>query len=168
MLSTQGRDPAEHYQHSHIAYNYRMSNVLAGIGLGQLELLPDRVARRREIFEIYKAGLGDIPGLSFQGEPAGSLGNRWLTVISLDPDVISRHPYQLLRELRTQGIESRPAWKPMHMQPICQGCTFEPHSESEVVSSRLFLQSLCLPSGSTLRGDQQKRIIACVRNFTKG
>lgn len=168
MLSTQGRDPAEHYQHSNIAYNYRMSNVLAGIGLGQLELLPDRVARRREIFEIYKAGLGDIPGLSFQGEPAGSSGNRWLTVISLDPDLISRHPYQLLRELRTQGIESRPAWKPMHMQPICEGCTFEPHSETEVVSSRLFLQSLCLPSGSTLRDDQQQRIIACVRDFTKG
>jgi len=168
MLSTQGRDPAEHYQHSHVAYNYRMSNVLAGIGLGQLELLADRVARRREIFETYKAGLSDIPGLSFQDEPKSSRGNRWLSVISLDPDQIARHPYQLLRELRHEGIESRPAWKPMHMQPICAGCVFEPHSATEIVSSRLFLQSLCLPSGTTLGDDQQQRIIACVRNFTKG
>lgn len=167
-LSTQGRDPAEHYQHSHVAYNYRMSNVLAGIGLGQLELLPDRVKRRREIFDTYVNGLGDISGLTFQGEPAGSRGNRWLTVISLDPDVITRHPYQLLRELRTKGIESRPAWKPMHMQPICEGFEFEPHSEADVVSSRLFLQSLCLPSGSTLEEHQQQRIIAYVRDFTKG
>ncbi|WP_281966970.1 DegT/DnrJ/EryC1/StrS family aminotransferase [Roseovarius nanhaiticus] len=168
MLSTQGRDPAEHYQHSHIAFNYRMSNVLAGIGMGQLELLGDRVARRREIFETYRDALQDIPGLSFQDEPEGSRGNRWLTVISLDPDVIPRHPYQLLRELRSIGVESRPAWKPMHMQPICAGCAFEPHSPTEVVSSRLFLQSLCLPSGSTLSQDQQQRIIDCVRAFTKG
>jgi len=167
-LSTQGRDPAEHYQHSHVSYNYRMSNVLAGIGLGQLELLPDRVKRRREIFDTYVNGLGDISGLTFQGEPTGSRGNRWLTVISLDPDVITRHPYQLLRELRTKGIESRPAWKPMHMQPICEGFEFEPHSEADVVSSRLFLQSLCLPSGSTLEEHQQQRIIACVRDFAKG
>lgn len=168
MLSTQGRDPAEHYQHSHVAYNYRMSNVLAGIGLGQLELLADRVARRREVFGTYRAGLADIPGIAFQGEPEGSRGNRWLTVISLDPDRIARHPYQLLRELRADGIESRPAWKPMHMQPLCAGCAFEPHSAQEVVSSRLFLQSLCLPSGSMLSEDQQQRIIARVRDFTKG
>ncbi|MFT7493381.1 MAG: dTDP-4-amino-4,6-dideoxygalactose transaminase [Alteromonas macleodii] len=168
MLSTQGRDPAEHYQHSHVAYNYRMSNVLAGIGLGQLEKLKERVARRREIFDTYWLGLGDIPGISFQAEPDGSRGNRWLTVISLDPNQVSRHPYQLLRELRSNGIESRPAWKPMHMQPICASCPFEPHSDTEIVSSRLFLQSLCLPSGSMLDGDQQQRIITCVRNFTKG
>ena len=168
MLSTQGRDPVEHYQHSHVAYNYRLSNVLAGIGLGQLEILNERVTRRREIFETYKAGLGDIPGISYQGEPEGSLGNRWLTVISLDPNQVSRHPYQLLRELRSKGIESRPAWKPMHMQPVCADCTFEPHSDTDMVSSRLFFQSLCLPSGSTLRSDQQQRIIACVRDFAEG
>ena len=168
MLSTQGREPGEHYQHSHVAYNYRMSNVLAGIGLGQLELLGDRVSRRREIFETYRLGLRDIPGIGFQYELEGSRGNRWLTVISLDPDKISRHPYQLLRELRSKGIESRPAWKPMHLQPICVGYPFEPHSDIEVASSRLFLQSICLPSGSMLDDDQQQRIIACVRDFTKG
>ena len=145
-----------------------MSNVLAGIGLGQLELLAGRVARRRAIFEAYRVGLGDIPGLSFQDEPEGSNGNRWLSVISLNPDLVARHPYQLLRQLRHEGIESRPAWKPMHMQPLCAGCVFEPHSDTLVVSSRLFLQSLCLPSGSTLGEDQQQRIIACVRDFTKG
>lgn len=168
MLSTQGRDLAEHYQHSHVAYNYRMSNVLAGIGLGQLELLSARVARRREIFENYRAGLSDIPGIAFQGEVSGSKGNRWLSVISLDPDKIARHSYQLLRDLRGDGVESRPAWKPMHMQPLCASCEFEPHSHSEVVSSRLFLQSLCLPSGSMLSEDQQQRIITRIRDFTKG
>lgn len=167
-LSTQGRDPAEHYQHSIIAYNYRMSNVLAGIGIGQLELLPARVAQRREVFETYRQALGDIPGLNFQCEAHGSNGNRWLTVISLDPDFIPRHPYQLLRELRQDGIESRPAWKPMHMQPLCAGCHFEPHSETEVISSTLFLQSLCLPSGSMLSAEQQQRVISRVRDFTKG
>lgn len=167
-LSTQGRDPAEHYQHSSIAYNYRMSNVLAGIGMGQLELLPSRVARRREIFDTYRDALGDIPGLGFQGEPHGSEGNRWLTVIYLDPDRIARHPYQLLRELRQDGIESRPAWKPMHMQPLCAGCEFEPHSETDVISSTLFLQSLCLPSGSMLSAEQQQRVISRVREFAKG
>ena len=167
-LSTQGRDPAEHYQHSSIAYNYRMSNVLAGIGMGQLELLPSRVARRREIFETYRDALGDIPGLGFQGELHGSEGNRWLTVISLNPDRIVRHPYQLLRELRQDGIESRPAWKPMHMQPVCAGCEFEPHSETDVISSTLFLQSLCLPSGSMLGAEQQQRVILRVRELAKG
>ncbi|MDG1462973.1 MAG: DegT/DnrJ/EryC1/StrS family aminotransferase, partial [Gammaproteobacteria bacterium] len=168
MLSTQGRDPAEHYQHGNVAYNYRMSNVLAGIGLGQLELLDDRVVRRREIFETYRVGLGDIPGISFQNETKGSFGNRWLTVISLNPDQIPLHPYQLLRVLRNEGIESRPAWKPMHMQPICANCPFEPHSDTEVVSSRLFVQSLCLPSGSLLDNGQQQRVITRVRDFLKG
>lgn len=168
MLSMQGRDPAEHYQHSTIAYNYRMSNVLAGIGIGQLQQLPSRVARRREIFETYCQGLGDIPGVGFQGEPHGSKGNRWLTVIALDPDCIARHPYQLLRQFRLDGIESRPAWKPMHMQPLCAGCDFEPHSETDVISSHLFLQSLCLPSGSMLSAEQQQRVILRVRDFTIG
>ena len=147
-LATQGRDSAQHYQHSQVAYNYRMSNVLAGIGLGQLEHLSNRVLRRREIFETYRVNLSDLPGISFQEEVNHSHGNRWLTVISLDPNKISKHPYQLLRALSKDGIESRPAWKPMHMQPLCSNCAFEPHSSEEVVSSRLFLQSLCLPSGT--------------------
>lgn len=167
-LATQGRDPAQHYQHSTMAYNYRMSNVLAGIGLGQLEILDRRVARRREIFRTYLSGLSDIDGIGFQSDAPNSSGNRWLTVISLDPDRISRHPYQLLRELRTKGIESRPAWKPMHMQPIFARYHFEPHSVTDVVSTRVFLQSVCLPSGSLLEPAQQARIIDCIREFTRG
>jgi dTDP-4-amino-4,6-dideoxygalactose transaminase len=168
VLATQGREPAEHYQHSEVAYNYRMSNVLAGIGLGQLELLSDRVARRRAIFQRYHDGLSDIEGISFQEEADGSRGNRWLTVITLDPDRIGRHPYQLLRRLRQEGIESRPAWKPMHMQPLCAGFDIETHSESEIVSSRLFLQSLCLPSGSSLGETDQARVVRIIRRFAEG
>lgn len=167
-LSTQGRDPAEHYQHSEVAYNYRMSNVLAGIGLGQLQILNDRVTRRRAIFERYQRELADLAGLRFQEEVDEGRGNRWLTVISLDPSKVARHPYQLLRRLRHEGIESRPAWKPMHMQPLFAGVELEPHSETEIVSSTLFLQSLCLPSGSSLTEDEQERIIRLVRAFVEG
>jgi dTDP-4-amino-4,6-dideoxygalactose transaminase len=164
-LSTQGRDSAEHYQHTEIAYNYRMSNVLAGIGLGQLEVLQDRVNLRRAIFKRYYDALKDIDGVRFQHEVKGARGNRWLTVISLDPDKIQRHPYQLMLALRKHGIESRPAWKPMHMQPLCAGLEFSPHSLDEAVSSTLFLQSLCLPSGSSLRKADQDRVIRIIRQF---
>ena len=166
-LSTQGRDPMEHYQHSRVAYNYRMSNILAGIGLGQLELLEARVAARRSVFARYRDGLADVPGIYFQEEVAGSTGNRWLTVAAFDPDQIGLHPFNIMRELRQAGIETRPGWKPMHMQPLCASCEFEPHDSVEPVSSRLFLQSLCLPSGSALRSDEQDRIIRNIRNLVE-
>jgi dTDP-4-amino-4,6-dideoxygalactose transaminase len=159
-LATQGRDPFEHYQHSQVAYNYRMSNILAGVGLGQLEVLADRVARRRAIHARYREGLGTVPGIGFQEETAGGNGNRWLTVITLDPDRIAIHPYQLMRALQRRGIETRPSWKPMHMQPLCHNFEFVPHSEHEVVSSSLYLTALCLPSGSNLSDAQIDRIIS--------
>jgi dTDP-4-amino-4,6-dideoxygalactose transaminase len=164
-LSTQGRDQVEHYQHAEVAYNYRMSNVLAGIGVGQLELLEERVAQRRAIFRRYREGLEDIPGVGFQENPAGGQGNRWLTVLTFDPNLVDRHPYQIMRELRQAGIETRPGWKPMHMQPLCSGMEFEPHDQEEPVSSRLFFQSLCLPSGSSLPSDEQDRIIGRLRKM---
>lgn len=164
-LSTQGRDPADHYQHSKVAYNYRMSNVLAGIGLGQLDVLNERVARRREIFDLYRQGLSDIAGISFQGNAPDSLGSRWLTVIELDPDHIPCHPYVLMRRLRQLGIETRPAWKPMHMQPLCRGVEMVPHTEKDIVSSTLFLRSLCLPSGSSMSDDDVARVLAAIRNI---
>lgn len=159
-LATQGRDRAEHYQHSEIAYNYRMSNVLAGIGLGQLEVLEERVARRREIFERYFKRLDPFPGVTFQKDAANAMGNRWLTVVDLDPNLLDIHPYQIMRQLRERGIETRPAWKPMHMQPLCEGMAFEPHSQTGVTSSSHFLRSLCLPSGSSLTLEEQDRVIA--------
>lgn len=164
-LSQQGRDNAEHYQHSQIAYNYRMSNILAGIGIAQLGHLPDRVASRRAVFARYEEGFRDVPGIRFQGDVAGGHGTRWLTVIDLDPDRIARHPYQFMRRLRSHGIETRPAWKPMHMQPLCHGMDFVPHAPDMAVSSGLFLRSLCLPSGSSLSMSDQDRVIEAVRQI---
>ncbi len=157
-LSTQGRDTAEHYQHSEVAYNYRMSNILAGIGLGQLSVLDDRVRRRREIFDLYKQELSDIDGITFQGEPPDSRGNRWLSVIAFDPDKIAYHPYTVLRRMRERGLETRPAWKPMHMQPLCRHLEFMPHSDIDTVSSSLFLRSLCLPSGTAMTDEDVRRV----------
>ncbi|WP_238840943.1 aminotransferase class I/II-fold pyridoxal phosphate-dependent enzyme [Roseobacter cerasinus] len=164
-LATQGRDNAEHYQHSDLSYNYRMSNVLAGIGRGQLEVLSDRVAARRAIFERYVDGLSKIPGVGFQMEVEGSIGNRWLTVISLDPDEIALHPYQLMRSLKARGIETRPAWKPMQMQPLFSDIQFEPHMPDRAVSPGLFLTSLCLPSGSAMSVSEQEGVIEAVTDI---
>lgn len=162
-LSTQGRDPAEHYQHSEVSYNYRMSNVLAGIGRGQLEVLSERVAARRVIYDRYVDGLGDILGLGFQTESPKSQGNRWLTVISLDPDLINLHVYQVMRALQKNGIETRPAWKPMQMQPLLAGAEFEPHSLDEAIGPAVFLRTLCLPSGSAMSPKEQDGVIASIR-----
>lgn len=167
-LSTQGRDPFDHYQHAQVAYNYRMSNILAGVGLGQLEVLTSRVQRRRTIFDRYKAALSHLQGVGLQNEVAGSLGNRWLSVITLDPDYIDVHPYQVMRQLRSKGIETRPSWKPMHMQPLFLNAEFVPHSQTEAVSSELFLRSLCLPSGSSLTDAQQDHIIEHVSAILQG
>jgi len=168
-LATQGRGPYEHYQHAHIAYNYRMSNILAGIGLGQLEVLGERVERRRTLWSRYYEGLMDLPGIGFQDEPRGGVGNRWLTVITLDPDHVGLHPYQVLRALKQRGIETRPSWKPMHMQPLCHEMSFEPHSDHEVVSASLFLRGLCLPSGSNLSDAEQDYVISSLRGIlTRG
>ena len=149
-LATQGRDRAEHYQHSEIAYNYRMSNLLAGIGIGQLEVLGDRVQRRVEIFNRYKNGFSNVKGVSFQNETKGSRGNRWLTVLKFDPDLIQIHPYKLLRQLKSYGIETRPCWKPMHLQPLCKHFEFFSHSKSSAVSTEIYFTSLCMPSGSAM------------------
>lgn len=163
-LATQGRDSFDHYQHSEIAYNYRMSNVLAGIGRGQLEVLESRVAARRAVHDKYVNGLTDIPGIGFQQELPDSHGNRWLTVITLDPDLVPLHAYQLMRALKASGIETRPSWKPMQMQPLLFGATFEPHTEDEAISISLFLRSLCLPSGSAMTQSEQDGVIAALRD----
>ena len=164
-LSSQGRDDVVHYQHSSVAYNYRMSNVLAGIGLGQLDVLDARVQRRREIFECYKNKLMDTEGFSFQEDSKSSFGCRWLTVVQCDPDVIQLHPYQIMRELNRVGIETRPAWKPMHMQPLCRNFEFVTHTEHDIVSSSLFLRSLCLPSGSIMSAAEVERVVDSIKNI---
>lgn len=158
-LSTQARDPASHYQHSVTGYNYRLSNVLAGIGRGQLKALEDRVDRRRAIFERYREGLGSLPGIGWMPEPEWSHSNRWLSVITFDPARIDRHPYAVMRGLRLRNIETRPVWKPMHLQPLFRGADYYPHSERESVSDRLFLTGLCLPSGTGMTDAEQDRVI---------
>ncbi len=162
-LATQGRDPAAHYQHSEMAYNYRLSNVLAGIGRGQLRLLPERVEQRRAIFERYRNGLHDVPGIGWMPEPNWSRSNRWLSVCTFDPDAIGLHPYTIMRRLQQHEIETRPVWKPMHMQPLFQDAPYYAHDEQQSVSDRLFLTGLCLPSGTGMSEADQDRVIAALR-----
>lgn len=158
-LAAQAREPAAHYQHEQLGYNYRLSNVLAGIGLAQLDRLDQLVARRRANFADYQRSLADLPGLSFMPEPAESVGNRWLTVIQLDPARFGVGPEPVRLALEREGIESRPVWKPLHLQPVFAG-----HRRiGGQVSEQLFERGLCLPSGSTLSQTDRTRVIDVVR-----
>lgn len=157
FLSTQARDNAPHYQHSHIGYNYRMSNVVAGIGRGQMEVLKDRVKARRRNFEYYKRHLSDLGGIAFLEEPEGTYCNRWLTCI-LTPSFEIRE--QLRLALENENIESRPLWKPMHLQPVFEG--YKSHESG--VSEELFNTGLCLPSGSSMEIEDLERICKIIKN----
>lgn len=159
FLATQARDDAPHYQHSHIGYNYRLSNVLAGIGRGQMKVLKERIEQRRGVFDFYKNYFSGINQkgykIKFQPEPDGYFSNRWLTSILIDPEQnngITRETVRL--KLEEENIESRPLWKPMHMQPIFQNAPFFGDGTSE----KLFANGLCLPSGSNLTKDDLERI----------
>lgn len=161
FLATQARDPAPHYQHSEIGYNYRMSNVLAGIGRGQMEVLENRIEKRRANFDFYKKTLGDLPGISFLNEPEGAFSNRWLSCICIDPkesDGTDREKIRLA--LEEDNIESRPLWKPMHLQPVFS--TYPAWLNG--ISERLFDQGLCLPSGSNLSDIDLQRVAEKVRS----
>lgn len=160
FLATQARDNAPHYQHSTVGYNYRMSNVLAGIGRGQMEVLEDRVLARRKNFEYYKNHLSDVSGIQFLDEPKGCLSNRWLTCI-LTQSFEDRERIRLA--LLEENIESRPLWKPMHLQPVFQ----ENPSYVNGVSEHLFDKGLCLPSGSNLDEDDLERICNIIKNELK-
>jgi dTDP-4-amino-4,6-dideoxygalactose transaminase len=157
FLATQARDTAPHYEHTHIGYNYRMSNVLAGIGRGQLEVLQDRVAARRKIYAIYKNELKHT-GLQFLPEPEGHFSNRWLSCILTESFEIRE---KIRISLQKQNIESRPLWKPMHMQPVFK----EYASYENGVSENLFKKGLCLPSGSNTTENDLQRIIYLLKEF---
>ena len=161
FLATQAKDPAPHYQHSEIGYNYRLSNLLAGIGRGQMELLEDRVKRRREIFDWYRENLANLPGLAvaLAPEPAGSRANRWLTTILLDPAATRATPETLRQHLETRNIESRPLWKPLHLQPLFAGVPMY----GGAVAESLFARGLCLPSGTAMGEDELRRVARAVR-----
>jgi len=162
FLSTQARDNAPYYQHSQIGYNYRMSNVLAGIGRGQLEVIDQRVQQRRANFSFYKENLKDVPGISFLDEYSDHFSNRWLTTILVDSIVtggISNIDIRLY--LEKFNIETRPLWKPMHLQPVFRNYPFY----SKGVSEKLFDIGLCLPSGSNLTDVDKVFIITTLKNI---
>jgi dTDP-4-amino-4,6-dideoxygalactose transaminase len=165
FLATQARDEAPHYQHSHIGYNYRMSNIVAGIGRGQMEVLEARVAQRRANNQRYRDFFAGIEGVTFQTEPnADYFSNYWLTAILIDPALsggISREDVRLA--LDAENIESRPLWKPMHMQPVYEGTKFF----GSGVCEKLFEQGLCLPSGSNLTEEEFERIFNALSEIFK-
>ena len=162
FLATQARDPAPWYQHTTLGWNYRLSNVLAGIGRGQLVHLDERIAARRRIFDRYVEALGDVRGLSFMPEPSWSCSNRWLSAVVLT-DRVKASPLSVLERLESCNIEGRPLWKPMHLQPVFKGADYWPHEPGRNVSEDLFGRGLCLPSGTAMTERQQDRVIAAVR-----
>ncbi|UZP69159.1 aminotransferase class I/II-fold pyridoxal phosphate-dependent enzyme [Desulfovibrio mangrovi] len=159
-LSQQAREAAPHYEHKEIGYNYRMSNVVAAIGRGQLIALPDRVRQKRALFDKYVAALGDLPGISFMPEAEYGTSNRWLTVMLVDEKQFGASPETIRLALERENIESRPVWKPMHLQPVFEGCTMYGGS----VCESLFDKGLCLPSGTAMTDADFDRIVALIKN----
>jgi dTDP-4-amino-4,6-dideoxygalactose transaminase len=161
FLATQARDSAPHYEHSHIGYNYRMSNLLAAIGRAQLENLNVHVENRRAIFNRYRDHLGKLPGIELMPEPEGWYSTRWLTILTIEPASFGVTTTDVRLALEQENIEARPAWKPMHQQPIFANCKMYGGS----VCERLFEQGLCLPSGTSLSEEQQMRVIEIIQSL---
>lgn len=161
FLATQARDPMPYYHHTTIGYNYRLSNILAAVGCGQLTGLDDRVRARRSIFDNYQSALSDIQGITFMPEPDGAISNKWLTVISFDPEYIRYTPEDIRLAMEKENIETRWAWKPMHLQPVFENCEYIGGN----VGENIFKHSLCLPSGSALTIDQQARVCEALRRI---
>lgn len=158
-LAQQARDPAPHYEHSEIGYNYRLSNVLAAIGRGQLQVLPERVRRKREIFKYYCQALSDLPGIAFMPEAPWGSSTRWLTVITVDPAQFGATREDIRLALEDENIESRPLWKPMHLQPVF--ASYE--HVGGAVAEALFRDGLCLPSGTALTEADLDRVVSVIR-----
>jgi len=165
-LATQAREPAPHYEHTEVGYNYRMSNVLAGIGRGQLRVLRERVEQRRRVFERYREALAGTDGLRWMPEAPGMYSTRWLTCFALEGGDAQVRRNELMRVLDRHSIEARPVWKPMHLQPLFAGAPYFAHADgaaADDVSARLFQGGLCLPSGSNLTDAQIDRVIGHLR-----
>ncbi|MES2983799.1 MAG: aminotransferase class I/II-fold pyridoxal phosphate-dependent enzyme [Pseudomonadota bacterium] len=159
FLSQQARDPAPYYEHTTYGYNYRMSNIVAAIGCGQLEVLAERVARRRAVFDAYHAALADLPGIGFMPEAAYGRGNRWLSVITVDAAAFGADSETIRLALEQENIEARPTWKPMHLQPVFHGARMV----GGAVSEQLFRNGLCLPSGTQMSDADIARIVTVIR-----
>jgi dTDP-4-amino-4,6-dideoxygalactose transaminase len=163
FLATQARDRAPHYQHSEIGYNYRLSNVLAGIGRGQLRVLAERVAARRRNFEFYYQHLHQLAGLALMPEAAFGQSTRWLTCLTVDPEQFGADREQIRLALADRQIEARPVWKPLHLQPLFAGCEFI----GGTVAEDLFQRGLCLPSGSSLTTTELEAVTSVIRSMFK-
>jgi pyridoxal phosphate-dependent aminotransferase EpsN len=159
VLASQARDPAPHYQHSQLGFNYRLSNLLAAVGRGQLRVLDERVFARRRIFATYHELLGDLPGVSFMPEHSAGRSNRWLTCVVIDPERFGATHDDVRRALEADNIEARPLWKPLHLQPLFAAC----RSRTRGVSEGLFARGLCLPSGSAMTRPDIERVADIVR-----
>lgn len=163
FLATQAREPAPHYEHRAIGFNYRLSNLLAALGRAQLAKLDERVRARLRIRARYREGLGDLPGLTFMPEPDWGTSNGWLTCVEIDPEAFGADREAVRLHLEAHDIESRPTWKPMHLQPVFAECRAVGGAASEAV----FRRGLCLPSGSSLSEADQDRVIAAVREVAR-
>ncbi|RUM37679.1 MAG: pyridoxal phosphate-dependent aminotransferase [Desulfobulbus sp.] len=157
--ATQAKDDALHYEHSELGYNYRMSNILAAIGRGQLKVLSERVRLKRDLFDLFYEKLHDLPGLTFMPEPEYALSSRWLTCLTIDPEQSGTDRDAVIKALSADSIESRPTWKPMHLQPLYKKCRIVGGS----ISERLFQHGLCLPSGTAMSSEDVERIINLIR-----
>jgi len=192
FLSQQARDPASHYEHSQIGYNYRMSNIVAAVGLGQLRVLNDRVEQKRRISEFYQNALSNLPGINFMPEPAYARSTRWLTVILIDPNEFGADRESVRLALEAENIESRPLWKPMHLQPVFRteksrlrsedgrsrqgrqsqwnlpSVRYEARVVGSAVSEFLFEKGLCLPSGTQMTEIDLDRVIRIIKKVRPG
>ena len=162
FLSTQARDNAPHYQHSEIGYNYRLSNICAGIGRGQMEVLPDRIQQRRAVNDFYKDVFSNIDAVNLFSEASSDFfSNHWLSSITIDKKVTTRTNQELMAAFAEENIETRPLWKPMHLQPVFNDCQYF----GETVSEELFTEGLCLPSGSNITNDDKNRIYEVISKY---
>jgi dTDP-4-amino-4,6-dideoxygalactose transaminase len=163
FLATQARDPAPHYQHSTIGYNYRMSNILAGVGRGQLRVLDQRVEARRAVYRRYREAFAGVEWLELMPEPDWSFSTHWISACAIAPDAVISAP-DMIQRLSAEFIEARPVWKPMQLQPVFAKCEFYSHGNKSV-SEDLFNRGICLPSGSNMSVDQIDRVAQAVLKF---
>jgi dTDP-4-amino-4,6-dideoxygalactose transaminase len=163
FLATQARDPAPHYEHSEIGFNYRLSNVLAAIGRGQLRVLGERVAARRANCAFYQKAFADLPGIEFMPEAPWGTSSRWLTCVVIDAEKFGADREVIRLALAAENIEARPVWKPMHLQPVFADCA----RFGGEVAEDLFARGLCLPSGSNLTPTELERVVTVVRRCAR-
>lgn len=164
FLATQAKEPAHHYEHRTLGYNYKLSNILASIGRSQLKVLNDRVRARRDVFSIYKHALEHMPGVHLMPALPGTIPNRWLTTITVDFHETKVTPMDIFTRLYNENIEARPLWKPLHLQPLFRGRTYYPHNEWAHVAQEKYEIGICLPSGSNMRVEEQLRVIKCIHD----